>query len=232
MNNVDKEFLGSTLKALRKSSSYTTRKLAEKIGFSHSYISAVENGSKTSPSDEFIQKYLLAVCDMNVENANYFLDMINRYTSDEYNFELLPQSERESSSVTDEKVKGRFKNFSDVHIFSTYNNGRKKSEKVFEEPINDISFHLNDVSNAKFFKGIEIDPHELNHINEMINDYLIEIYTSQVNQVSAMYINGDIDKETYTKYAYKDIKTLEKLGKENVTNEQKQLIEYFDKQGD
>ncbi|WP_079335492.1 helix-turn-helix domain-containing protein [Staphylococcus hominis] len=50
--------LGGMLKTLR-SNKETTRSLAKKIGYSHSYISAVENGTKVSPSNEFIQKYLL-----------------------------------------------------------------------------------------------------------------------------------------------------------------------------
>lgn len=232
MNEADKEFLGGTLKALRKTSSYTTRKLAEKIGFSHSYISAVENGTKTSPSDEFIQKYLLAVNDMNIDNANYFIDLINRTTSDDYNFELLPKPKNDISDIVDEKVRDRIGSFSDVHIFSTYRNGRKNSERVFEEPINDISFHLNDVGNAKFYKGLELDHQQLDHINNMINSYLVEVHNAQLNQITAMYINGEIDKEIYKKHAYNDMKILEKLGKKNISKEQQQFIDYVEKRGD
>lgn len=209
---MDKEYfgLGGILKTLRNTTNLTTRGLAKKIGYSHSYISSVENEVKLSPSNDFIQQYLLGIFDNDVDDANYYIDLINRLADGTYVFEKLPSSMDSLKANANEEMKKIVQNFSDPHIFSSNKKG-KYSESFFEEPINDLNFHLNDINNKKYFRNVEIDNWEMIHINEMINDYLTQIYKTQANQVGAMHINGDIDKTTYDDYMQIISKTLKKL---------------------
>lgn len=202
--------LGGILKTLRNTTNLTTRALAKKIGYSHSYISSVENEVKLSPSNDFIQKYLLGIFDNNSDDVNYYIDLINRLSNGAYAFEELPSTDDSLKSNPNEQMRKISQNFSDPHIFSSNKKG-KYNESFFEEPINDLNFHLNDINNKKYFRNVEIDNWEMIHINEMINDYLTQIYETQANQVGAMHINGDIDKTTYDDYMQIISKTLKKL---------------------
>ena len=43
------------------------------------YISSVENGSKLSPSSDFIQQYLLGLFDKNIGITNMYIEKLNIY---------------------------------------------------------------------------------------------------------------------------------------------------------
>lgn len=198
---MDKEEfgLGGILKALRNSANITIRALAKKIGYSHSYISSVENGVKLSPSDEFVQKYLLGVNDKNADVANYYLNLINKTSNGLYNFNLLPSAKPvELEEMTNESIKVS-EDFSNIHVFSNYKNGKSR-EIIFEEPINDIYFHLNEMDNMKYFRGIELSTDETQDITEMINNYLTTIYRTQLLQTYYLFLEGLIPKEQLQKY--------------------------------
>lgn len=198
---MDKEEfgLGGILKALRNSANITTRALAKKTGYSHSYISSVENGVKLSPSDEFVQKYLLSVNDKNADMANYYINLINKTSNGLYTFNLLPSAKPvEFDEMTNESTKVS-ENFSNMHVFSNYKNGKSK-EIIFEEPINDIYFHLNEIDNMKYFRGIELSTDEMEDITEMINNYLTTIYRTQLLQTYYLFLEGLIPKEQLQKY--------------------------------
>ena len=71
--------LGNYLKTIRNEYGITTRSLGNKIGYSHSYISSVENNAKRNPSQDFIEKYLLGLTDNNTSDANFLLKTLINY---------------------------------------------------------------------------------------------------------------------------------------------------------
>lgn len=231
---INSEFdLGNTLKLLRNRSNITTRKLAEIIEYSHGYISSVENGSKLSPSEDFIHKYLLGVNNNSVMLANYYIDLINELSEGRYNYSLLPTSE-----YTDEmkELHRSQENYSNVYIFSDYKNGNTKN-MIFDEPINDIHFHLNEIDNQKYFRGVEISEEEMEDIDKLINDYLINKYKTQISQSLFLQFEGLVSKESLKFYITKYNNILKKLGIDiEKDSERRELLNHvnnhFNNEGD
>lgn len=225
---IENDFeLGTLLKTLRKEKE-TTRSLSKKIGYSHSYISSVENGSKQSPSNEFIQKYLLAVNNKNIKEANYYIDLINKLSSGNYSFERIPFDD--DMEEVNEKLRKINENFSNTHLFVSSHSGKYKVN-MFEEPINDLSFHLNELDNMKYFKGIRLDIVEREEISNMITKYLSTIYVTQIQQTHYLYTESLITKEQFMKYCSDYYEALEKLEADDEKyNDLKGLREFMDQQ--
>lgn len=201
--------LGTLLKTLRKEKE-TTRSLAKKIGYSHSYISSVENGSKLSPSNDFIQKYLLEVNNKSVTEANYFIDLINRLSEGLYNFELLPSALSDEVKEINKELRIANQKFENIHLFVSKQNGKTK-EVMFEEPINDLNFHLSEIDNLKYFKGIQLSHEEMEEIQNLINNYLKTVYKTQLLQTYFLYSEGKLDKDDLEKYSLIYNKALQNL---------------------
>ena len=204
--------LGSILKTLRKNKE-TTRSLAKKIDYSHSYISSVENGSKLSPSNDFIQKYLLEVNNKSVTEANYCIDLINRLSEGLYNFELIPSALSEEVKEANEELRVANQKFENIHLFLSKQNGKTK-EVMFEEPINDLNFHLSEIDNLKYFKGIQLSHEEMEEIQNLINNYLTTIYKTQLLQTHFLYNEGKLDKDDLERYSLKYNRALQNLENE------------------
>ncbi len=195
MMNEDKFNLGDFLKSVRNEYKFSTRQLAKVTGFSHSYISSVENNVKKSPSTAFIQKYFMGLTNKNTADANYYIEKVNRLSKGEYTFEKVPTKEYVNSMIS-----AFAQVFSDTHTFVEEGNKENPgTERTFTEPINDINFHLNDTNNNKYFRKIKIDHDEMIYINEMINNYLLQVYYAQLKEVTALFISGEISKETHKK---------------------------------
>lgn len=225
--------LGSMLKKLRNDAGITTRRLAYDIGYSHGYISSVENGSKLSPSEDFIQKYLLRVCKKSVLLTNYYIDLINELSEGRYQFNLFPTSDLSEEAIEIHKIN---ENFSNVHIFSDYSHGETKTV-LFEEPINDIHFHLNEMDNQKYFRGIQLGADEMEDIDKMINDYLITIYKTQISQSLFLQSQGLISEDDLKIHIMKYDNVLKKLGVDiDKDSERRKLLDlandHFSNEGD
>ncbi|MBO3062011.1 helix-turn-helix domain-containing protein [Mammaliicoccus fleurettii] len=223
--------LGGILKTLRTGAKLTTRDLAKRTGYSHSYISSVENGSKLSPSEDFVQKYLLGVSDRSIFETNHYLDLINKLADGLYYFNLLPTSGASRLDVINKEAKKISSDFTNIHLFSG-----KNKDVLFEEPINDIHFHLNEIGNVKYFRGIELGTDEMIEIDNMINNYLTTIYKTQISQTSFLKVEGLISDESLNKYAKIYQKNLEKLGQDiKINSDLKEALDFaneFHNEGD
>lgn len=220
--------LGGMLKTLR-SNKETTRSLAKKIGYSHSYISAVENGTKVSPSNEFIQKYLLEINNKNIDEANHFIRLINRLSEGLYDYDQIPSTNFELPEAS-EQLRIDNEKFENIHLFVSNRYGKKR-EVLFQEPINDISFHLSEIDNVKYFRGVELGYDEMEEIQNLITSYLKTVYMTQISQTYFLYGEGKIDKEDLNYYCgiYKEnLKKLDtELEKFNDLKELKEISEEY-----
>ncbi|MEJ7439485.1 helix-turn-helix transcriptional regulator [Staphylococcus hominis] len=220
--------LGGMLKTLR-SNKETTRSLAKKIGYSHSYISAVENGTKVSPSNEFIQKYLLEINNKNIDEANHFIRLINRLSEGLYDYDQIPSTNFELPEAS-EQLRIDNEKFENIHLFVSNRYGKKR-EALFQEPINDISFHLSEIDNVKYFKGVELGYDEMEEIQNLITSYLKTVYMTKMSQTYFLYGEGKFDKEDLNYYCgiYKEnLKKLDtELEKFNDLKELKEISEEY-----
>lgn len=201
--------LGGILKTLRTGAKITTRELAKRTGYSHSYISSVENGSKLSPSEDFVQKYLLGVTDKSIFEANHYLDLINNLANGLYYFNLLPTPKDYGTDEISREAKKISSDFTNTHLFIGNN-----KEVLFEEPINDLHFHLNEISNVKYFRGIQLGTDEMVEIDKLINNYLTTVYKTQMSQTFFLKYEGLISEEDLNKYVKIYDEILEKLGQD------------------
>ncbi|QGR79197.1 helix-turn-helix transcriptional regulator [Staphylococcus hominis] len=191
--------LGNYLKTIRNEYGITTRSLGNKIGYSHSYISSVENNAKRNPSQDFIEKYLLGLTDNNTSDANFFIENINKLSNNEYSFSLLKSLEDIKPLLSQQAEK-----FIDTYTF-TYKVKNKNINKdiskniSFEIPINDLIYHLNDEQNFKFFGNIPLYAQERKDISILITNYLYDIYKSRLNFLNDLHNKKEISEEFYEK---------------------------------
>ncbi|MBC3078868.1 helix-turn-helix domain-containing protein [Staphylococcus hominis] len=189
--------LGSYLKSIRNEYDITTRNLGKKIGFSHSYISSVENNAKRNPSQDFIEKYLMGVTGNKTMDVNFFIENINKLSDNKFSFKTLDTVDDLFPYISNVVEK-----FVNQHIF-TYktknkNNDKKISKDIsFEIPINDINFHLTDIENFKFFGGIPLYETEKKEIIKLICNYLNSIYSHNLQLLKDLYNNNKISKESF-----------------------------------
>lgn len=207
--------LGSLLKTVRKQKGVTTRKLGELMGYSHSYISSVENGSKLSPSNDFIQKYFYHLLDRDLLKANYYINLINQLADGLYNFEELPVPR----DLEIEGFEKENKLYEDVNVYVSGDN----SKTMFSEPINDLHYHLSDLNNLKFFKGVSISHEEMLHIEKFITNYLISLYKGQSETIYKLYVEGYIDNDDLKRLLIRPNNAINKLRNED--NDVKKLLD-------
>lgn len=146
---LSEKTLGKYLRDLRKEKGLTTRELGEKMNYSYSYVASLETGKRV-PTDEVLEKFIYSLAS---------------------NSEELKKIKREISNITDGKY---YQNYiqNDDNFFIKDNKvnsmnieeGSIISEKIYDFPINDISFHLNDKYNSKFFKNIKLDDNDRKNI--------------------------------------------------------------------
>lgn len=71
---------GQVLKQLRKRQCLTLYQVADKTGFSDTYISFIENGRTTPPKDEALRKLLKVYGNI---TAKYFYELVREFKEDD-----------------------------------------------------------------------------------------------------------------------------------------------------
>lgn len=197
--------LGQFLRDLRQKKSMTTRELGENIGFSYSYLASVEKGRR-KPSSEFLEKYIYSIADNNDE-----LKEIKKSISNITNGNFYKQYSNTKIKKDNESMIAAFTNDNSINsMFSE--DGGLITDKIYNFPINDISFHLSDKYNSKFFKKIQLTDSDRNYINNFIKNHLIEKYSAELTKV--IFQKNEIEK---------NLKELLKEGK-NEENKEKEKI--------
>jgi len=199
--------LGKILKDARLKSGMSATLLAKKIGFSRAYLSSVENDIRTNASDEFINKYLENVTD-DIDEYNFYL---SRIISDaEYKTNLKPVGKLYENSLHS----SFFDAFNAPNVL-TLQKGNTMYQQHFDEPLNDLKFHLKDLRNKKYYNSIVLDPSDLEYITGMIENYLEQKFRIQINVIENRYKKGDIPKLVHDEYVHDTQKIIGILGSEN-----------------
>lgn len=166
--------LGEFLRGFRNSKELTTRELGEEIGFSYSYIASVEKGRR-KPSKDFIEKYIYAVSKNNEELTN-----VKKKISSITDGELYKDFEKKKSIDNEDSMIAAFTNDNDASTMYVTEGGFI-TDKTYNFPINDISYHLTDKYNAKYFKGIKLSDNDRSYINDLIKIHMIEKYENELS---------------------------------------------------
>lgn len=93
------------------------------------------------------------------------------------------------------------------NIMYMENNLGLKENTYFSIPINDLNFHLNDISNSKYYRKLKLTDIDRKHINDYINNYLINKIRIQLENVQSLYKQNLLDEKTHSKYS-KELKEL------------------------
>lgn len=187
-NNLNN--IGSSLKIFRKDYGISIRKLADRIGYSHSYISSVETGAKQQPSDDFIRSYILGVTDNDKRKANLIIDTLAQVHGLDMDF--FKTDNFKDNPIIDE--------FMNSHIFVSSGRRTAMNEKkqelqknIFTEPINDLWFHLNDSYNVKYYKDYLLTESDIKNIKKLIDTYLEINISTKLDDVNQSY-NVDLEE--------------------------------------
>ncbi|OOV37041.1 hypothetical protein BS756_08910 [Staphylococcus sp. MB371] len=194
--------LGEYLRKLRNEKKLTTRDLGENIDYSYSYIASVEKGRR-KPSKDFLEKYIYAISKNNEE-----LTEVKSVISSITNGEFYKDFEQKKSLNNDDSMIAAFTNDNNVNtMYVTEDNFI--TDKTYNFPINDISYHLKDKYNAKYFKDVKLTDDDRSYINDLIKTHLLEKYKHELNLLkSRLY---DIEK---------NIEKLAKINHENILNDE------------
>ncbi|WP_436950653.1 helix-turn-helix domain-containing protein [Staphylococcus xylosus] len=191
--------LGEYLRDLRKKKNKTTRDIGEVIGYSYSYVASIETGRR-KPKEEIIEKYIYALSN----NSDELLE-IKKDISNITNGEYYKQYYDANIVKSDESMIEAMTNNNKVN--SMYNTENSLiTEKIYNFPINDISFHLSDKYNTKFFKNIKLSDEDRNYMNTIFYNHLKQKYDTKLVEIV-----NDINKKE------KLLKSLEIEGKKENT---------------
>ena len=199
--------LGKILKDARLKTGMSAALLAEKIGYSRPYLSLVENDKRTNVSDDFIDKYLENVSD-DIDEYNFYLDKIINDAN--YKTNLNPVGKLYSDSLHS----SFFDAFNAPNVL-TLQKGNTMYQQHFDEPLNDLRFHLTDMRNKKYYNSIVLDPSDLEYITGMIENYLEQKFRIQIDVIENRYKKGDIPKLVRDEYVHDTQKVIGILGNEN-----------------
>ena len=187
--------LGEYLRDLRKKKNKTTRDIGEVIGYSYSYVASIETGRR-KPKEEIIEKYIYALSN----NSDELLE-IKKDISNITNGEYYKQYYDANIVKSDESMIEAMTNNNKVN--SMYNTENSLiTEKIYNFPINDISFHLSDKYNNKFFKNIKLSDDDRNYMNTIFCNHLKQKYDTKLVEIV-----NDINKKQ------KLLESFEKEGK-------------------
>lgn len=191
--------LGEYLRDLRKKKNKTTRDIGEVIGYSYSYVASIETGRR-KPKEEIIEKYIYALSNNSDELLEIKKDISNitngEYYKQYYGANIVKSDESMIEAITNNNK-----------VNSMYNTENSLiTEKIYNFPINDISFHLSDKYNTKFFKNIKLSDEDRNYMNTIFYNHLKQKYDTKLVEI----IN-DINKKE------KLLKSLEIEGKKENT---------------
>ncbi|MGX0279752.1 helix-turn-helix domain-containing protein [Staphylococcus cohnii] len=167
-NDVLKSQIGSYLKGVRKNKGITANQLGDKIQYSQSHISGVENARKTMPTFKFIEDYLTGISESNTE-YNTYVKQLNEITDGAINLGTI-----EIDDYSDENLSGL------AHNLSWKDGQGVEHKEYFDKPINDLDFHLKDISNSKLFGFNVLEMQDRTLIHSFIEDYLNEKHRVQL----------------------------------------------------
>lgn len=211
LNQEEIANLGKFLKKLRNNKKKTTREVAEFLSYSQGHISGIENGKRGIPSETYIEDVITFLSDT-FEEYNFNIDQLKEVTNDK--IQLL-------KSDVNEKIKNNsmLESFTDnneaPNIMYMENNLGLKENTFFSIPINDLNFHLNDISNSKYYRKLKLTDIDRKHINDYINNYLINKIRIQLENVQNLYKQNLLNKQTHSKYSKELKELIEKLENPN-----------------
>ena len=175
-------------KDLREEKEVSVRKIAEKIGYSYSYISSMENKARNNPSDKFIKDYILGLVENNPSEFNYHSEKIKELSNGEIDLGLYVDSATSiMDAVTNKKVSSYITD-SHTHDGSYY-----------DFAVNDLKYHLQDEKNSTFYGRVPLDADDSQHVQSLIYNYLNTKYDILKSQLNALYNSDAIDKDKYDK---------------------------------
>ncbi|QRN92057.1 helix-turn-helix transcriptional regulator [Mammaliicoccus sciuri] len=194
--------LGSYLKSVREEKNITVRSLAELIKFSPTYISSVENNKKKNPSQKFLEAYIYGLAET-IEDIREIKKNVNSLSENKY---------FNDESLIDAFLQGNAPNIMNV------NKGSITTDERFDFPVNDISFHLNDKYNFKYFRKIRMSDQDREYIYNFINEYFIRKLEIKKDEVSYQNQNDSINEVVAEKHLNDYNNLIKKLKNPNDLN--------------
>ncbi|MGO1421514.1 MULTISPECIES: helix-turn-helix domain-containing protein [Staphylococcus] len=195
--------LGEYLRKLRNDKNKTTRDIGKVIGYSYSYVASIETGRR-KPKEEILEKYIYALSD----NSDELLE-IKRDISNITNGEYYKKYHGTNIVKSDESIIEAMTNNNKVNsMYSSENSLITKN--IYNFPINDISFHLSDKYNNKFFKSVKLSDEDRNYMNTIFYNHLKQKYdyklidvTNRINEKTKIFDSlkkdGLTDKEIFVR---------------------------------
>ncbi|MBE7355673.1 helix-turn-helix domain-containing protein [Staphylococcus haemolyticus] len=163
-NDELKKELGRFLKSIRKQKGKTASEISKNMQYSQGHISGIENGVKSFPSNKLIESYLMNIKDTN-EEYNFYVDEISKLTKGVVKLNKV-------SNVTDTmEIIDRMMDTPYSREFVSFDDNNEKNFIIFDVKINDLYFHLQDINNFKFYKGIRLTDNDKSNINKILNNY-------------------------------------------------------------
>lgn len=191
--------IGNYLKKIRKDKKVSAKTIGDKLGYSQSHISGIENGSKIIPTKNFISKYLKVITDSNFAEINYYLNEINDFTDGKLNLATYIDN---STSLLNAFVNDYETDTSRINTFNMEKANGDSMKEFHNYPINDIKFHLTDTNNPKYFNKVILDAEDREHIHRHIENYIELKYISYGKQLQNLYNKKKITEETYNQEKY------------------------------
>ena len=195
--------LGEYLRKLRNDKNKSTRDIGKVIGYSYSYVASIETGRR-KPKEEILEKYIYALSD----NSDELLE-IKRDISNITNGEYYKKYHGTNIVKSDESIIEAMTNNNKVNsMYSSENYLITKN--IYNFPINDISFHLSDKYNNKFFKSVKLSDEDRNYMNTIFYNHLKQKYdyklidvTNRINEKTKIFDSlkkdGLTDKEIFVR---------------------------------
>ncbi|UBH09493.1 helix-turn-helix domain-containing protein [Macrococcus armenti] len=181
-----KKVVGDYLKRIRKNKGITAKELGDRIEYSQSHISGIENAKKTVPTNLFIKEYLLGLSESHSEFEKYCKD-ISKITNNFYNIDL---EDKKVDKLFEELIKRNF-----TFEFTWREKNGEQFTEWFPFHINDMHFHLTDKLNYKYFDKIPLDNNDRNYINQTIIMYLKNKFNIKVIELQKDLIKIQSNKE-------------------------------------
>lgn len=165
--------LGTMIKQIRNELGLTLRELAEELDLTVNYVQYIE-ANKRIPSMKKLFKFLFFVKD--VKEMDIDVDeFLRRYCdTKEISFEKVKEDYETylSEQIDEQQFLSEFEKGSlNTHMFKSPEFNLKQTE-YYKFPVNDLSFHLDDRNNKKFYGTIELDKSDINLIDSLIAQVL------------------------------------------------------------
>lgn len=175
-------------KDLREEKEISVRKIAEKIGYSYSYISSMENKARNNPSDKFIKDYILGLVENNHSEFNYHSEKIKELSNGDIDLGIYVDS---ATSILDAATN---KKVSSYITESHTHNGN-----YYDFSVNDLKYHLEDEKNTTYYGRVPLDAEDSQRIKLLIYNYLNTKYDILKSQLNALYNSETISEDKYNK---------------------------------